>query len=675
MKMMDIQSMPIKNTINLHMKTYAKYVVLFLIAIILFGCSSKKTSFEILDFNPLVNYTDTAITLDYKGAIENGFVVPTIKQISGGEFELNFSVKNKNKSQKLYYKLYYQNESYKFPDNDSLAIENFYGSWEDVNKTFVEIPNITTEQTLVKDKFRIVGNPLNDSIYFGEMDERIDTIAVAKIIKQIKGNVEWYKAIQDKAKQNNILLDKQIAIDAEYVYRDNNKSKTKNNRWKRNLRTGKYSFLLVVCTAEAIKKIPSYIQNVSLKSGGRYVNPYYYFFHGKGALHDDVVVVKSNRHLNINAKIDFSAGIYIDKKRFEGREYNETAFRKECNTTEELYKNAQIEQFIHDVDNNTKFNNVPLVADVTGAEYTKLNYLNNGNNSPKINVPIQITNCPCATVGIDSIKKAVVIKNPGTKNGEWRKENVGIITRHGFTYGKYRLKVKLTELLNKHNVWNGITNAIWMYRQNGGDWNYRRDCPGKGYVPKDRYGNDAPRVERNSYSEIDIEIVKAARHWPKTSYKDGKKPAEVAADSNNIMVTATNWDLACQIPEKFDIGVFPIKYKEQEFPLHRWDTWYQAVTTKFPASDDELFKADYYWFEIEWKPQEIIWRMGPEKSNMKVFGYMNDKVTYIPNNQMLLVVTQEWHHADWWPEAPFNQNQIPFPAKDIPGYIYEMEVE
>jgi hypothetical protein len=42
---------------------------------------------------------------------------------------------------------------------------------------------------------------------------------------------------------------------------------------------------------------------------------------------------------------------------------------------------------------------------------------------------------------------------------------------------------------------------------------------------------------------------------------------------------------------------------------------------------------------------------------------------------MVMVITQEFHDVSWWPTAPFDQNKVPFPLKDISGYIYEMEVE
>ncbi len=54
---------------------------------------------------------------------------------------------------------------------------------------------------------------------------------------------------------------------------------------------------------------------------------------------------------------------------------------------------------------------------------------------------------------------------------------------------------------------------------------------------------------------------------------------------------------------------------------------------------------------------------------------MDNTVSAIPNNQMIAMVTQEWHHQDWWPLSPFKQNQLPFPKKDIIGKILEIEVE
>lgn len=141
------------------------------------------------------------------------------------------------------------------------------------------------------------------------------------------------------------------------------------------------------------------------------------------------------------------------------------------------------------------------------------------------------------------------------------------------------------------------------------------------------------------------------------------------------MVTSTNWDLAYRQPKNFDTGVFPIQYRGSEYLLHRWTDNYQAVTHKHPAIDDELFKGEYYYYEIDWRPTEIIWRIGPSPDKMRIVGYMNENVTQIPDNQMVSVITQEFHYADWWPMQPFSQNYVPYPKNNIQGKVFGIMVE
>ncbi len=54
---------------------------------------------------------------------------------------------------------------------------------------------------------------------------------------------------------------------------------------------------------------------------------------------------------------------------------------------------------------------------------------------------------------------------------------------------------------------------------------------------------------------------------------------------------------------------------------------------------------------------------------------MNDEVTSIPNNQMITVFTQEYHYSHWWPNAPFLQEDVPFPLNDLNGKLYSIEIE
>jgi hypothetical protein len=338
--------------------------------------------------------------------------------------------------------------------------------------------------------------------------------------------------------------------------------------------------------------------------------------------------------------------------------------------------------------------NIPVIADILKDNYSKMDYnWNRSFYSKEELIPtiLQTSKHPCATVFSDPIEKKIIIKNPKTEFGEWKKESVGIITRHGFTYGKYRVKVKLTELLNKNNVWNGLTNAIWLITQGGGEWNFRRNCNKDGYMATYWGGPNDKRIPAVDYSEIDFEILKTPPYCPdnvfppvfKNSGDNAKNnsswnvpfPEEITNSDGSIIVACTNWDMACHEPKNFGVGCHPVPYQNQIFEAHRWDHNYRALTEKKEESDDELFGGDYYYFEIDWRPTEIIWRIGSEPNKMRVVGYMNDQVTSIPNNQMLLIITQEYHNTKWWPGAPYSQDNLPFPLNDIPGEIYDLTIE
>ena len=92
------------------------------------------------NFHPFANYKspDHSITVDLTDAVYKGIEIPTVKQLPGGKFAFSFDVKNPLFSpRKLYYKIYYQDESYKVPEceksgkfnyENSFASRNFYGS-------------------------------------------------------------------------------------------------------------------------------------------------------------------------------------------------------------------------------------------------------------------------------------------------------------------------------------------------------------------------------------------------------------------------------------------------------------------------------------------------------------------------------------------------------------------
>jgi hypothetical protein len=640
-----------------------------LTALLLVSCGKSRKSIEsvsdqfiIRDFDPLANWhIDTvgsknnsmncnkSILLDFTNAIDDGFIIPTLNQVKEGHFEFSFSLKNISKNpQKFYYKIFYQNESYKLPETDETdstkqninAWENFYGSWEDVSQTLRATSVIPPDNEFhpVTDHFRIIGNPRNEQRYY---------------------------------------------------------SNGKNDRWKRNPRVGNYGFLLVVTTENNLNHdlIPEGVRNISKVENGSFIDPWFYFLYGDGRKLKNTIVVKSQNFLKVIAKPDPGAGIYIANPIFDPA-HAAKYYCKTCGNDNKLYQSAAFEQFGHYIDPSTKMNNIPVIADVLNDNYSKMDYNWNRRFFTKeelIGTIPSVSKEPCKTVASDPVAHKIIIRNPGCEYGKWVKENVGVRSRHGFTYGKWTVKAKLTKLLNRNNLWNGLTNAIWLISQDQAEWNYRRDCNKEGYMANYYGGQKDQRVKTMGYSEIDFEILKTVPYCPSyllpPAYNNGIDdqdqlsnwnvpfPEEILADDDKIEVCCTNWDMACWEPADFADGCHIISYKGQTFWAHRWDKSYRAITEKIPERDDELFGSPYYYFQIDWEPTEIIWRIGPSKDKLRVVGYVNYTNTSIPNNQMLMIVTQEFHNTRWWVGSAYQQDNIPFPKNDIVGEIYEMTIE
>ncbi|MDP1621069.1 MAG: hypothetical protein Q8M08_01890 [Bacteroidales bacterium] len=606
--------------------------------------------FVVKDFNPMTNWDpQKTLFLDYTEAITQGFVIPGRQQVEGGHFNLEFRLKNTGTTpQNFLYKIYYQNESYKFPERDGSdstkqhpdAWENFYGSWEDTGKTFAETGVIEADHDfhVVKSHFRIVGNPRNEQRYYDQ---------------------------------------------------------GKNDRWKRNLRVGNYSFLLVVTTPENIqgRQIPDAVLDISLNNEIGFINPFFYFFYGPGKTLKNTIIQKYPEMLKVVANPDPGAGIYINPVAYskEDAERSKTAL---CGQDPAIYNTAAFEQFVHYIDASTKLNNIPVIADVLNDNYSRMDYNWNKRFYRKeelVAITATVAPRPCESVVSDPVNRTITIRNPKAEFGKWQKQNVGVITRHGMTFGRYTVKCKLSELLNKNNMWNGLTNAIWLITQSQADWNFRRDCNNNGYMANYYGGHQDQRVKNVGYSEIDFEILKTVPYCPSwvlpPAYNNGIEdqknvlnwnvpfPEEILADDDKIMVSCTNWDMACWQPADFTSGCYPVRYEDKTFWAHRWDKNYRALTQKTPERDDELFGSHFYYFQIDWQPDKIIWRIGPAKDKLRVVGYMDDKVTSIPNNQMLLIITQEFHNTKWWIGSAYSQDNIPFPKVDYVGEIQELTIE
>lgn len=659
------------------------------------SCENQK-SFEVVDFNPMANYSEFSDTLelnmDLSNAILKGIAIPSDAS-KDKYFLIRFKIKNPgNKPKKFFYKVYYQNESYKFDEFISTpgskyynpkSSRNFYGSWLGQNVAFHETDIIPNDNNFyeVVDSIRILGNPRNEKTLFGSPNEFKPILEsdIDPVIQSIRNTPAWFDKIKEKAKSNNIPVAEQLVLDAKWMVLNDRQQEKINLRWRRNPRTGVYGFLLVVSDEKDLSDIPDYIKDITLKDSviDNYKNPYYYYLHNTSSKHKNTLVLESKYFLKTKARIEPDNGIYIDPSRFVNN-IDEDDFNERCGTSEKFYNNAHFMQFIHYINYDYELNNIPFSYDVVDDNYTQEQYHADSIKYSKSGLfkdHVKITEHPGKTVGYDSERKALFMKNPGNfDNTDLRKENVGVKTRIGFTYGKIRAKIHFPEMISKDYVWNGLTCAFWLINQGPGDWNQRSVCE-TGYIPKDITAtSDSDRVKTNTYSEIDIEIVKTSKYWTKSSYGMREDYPREDALNDNVIITTTNWDLSCRDPENFNLGVRKLEFANDEYHAHRWHKWYKALTTKYEYPQSKtLGKVLYY--EIDWQPDRIIWRIGEDKSNMKVIGYMDDSYTKIPDNQMVAVMTQEFHYALWWPVAPFSQDFVPFPKNDLVGYIYEIEIE
>lgn len=657
------------------MKRIFKYVILLLsLATIIISCRNNKLN---NNFDVLYNFSDQDtlyLDMDLKNVVTQGIVIPSVNQ-GDGVFKFRFNAK---KGQ--YYKIYYQNESYKFDETHPLCNENFYGSWEDVNIGFKKV-----EKTgMVTDSFRIVGNPRNEKKYYGAdlTNNSFSKEAVDKVIESINNTPAWLESVKKKAVKNGFTLDKQLFMDAIWMIKDNQNKGDSNNRWKRNPRVGSYSFILVLCSKDGLKTIPDYIQLINkTDEHGNFVNPYSFFAKNKNV---DIKVIKSSRILKTRAVITPEYGIFLDELSVKTNDYTFDTDNVNCGTTNDLYSNALFKQFHNSISKQYTLRNIPVVKDVVSDDnpYTRAEYETNktrfDSTQLQYDYPV-VSDCLGRTVKFNEEDNTITLINPGNNDPEnLKKESTGIITRVGFTYGKYRGKIKFPVMLNDENIWNGLTYAFWLIYQDNNAWNNRRRSEaGGGYIDKGDDAMENPlRHPEYCYSEIDIEIVKASQYWPKQYYKKSisNEKVEDATKNNNVMFCCTNWDLACPEPPKFASGINYITYKNKKYEAMRWYEYYKALTIKSPISND-VFKNNYYYYEIEWRPDEIIWRIGPSPDKMQVVGYMNDENTCIPNNQMLCIVTQEYHYSEWWPPVVFWQGLIPYNKTDIEGKVYEIVIE
>jgi len=666
------------------------YSVFLFIGSLLVSC--KRSDFDVTGFKPLANYNNKKndstylISADLNNSVLYGVEIPTVKQLPNGKFAFEFSIKNNGKPQQFFYKLYYQNESYKWENGDSLDTENFYGSWELAEMEYKVTPLIEKELA-VRDSFKIIGNPRDEQLYYGADPERtfINDSLLTQFYAKINSESDWVESVKQKAVANKITVQEQSYLEALWSIENSFQTDSAyNNRYKRNPRMGNYKFLLVVCNGVGLSKIPDAVKSVGKKTDdGKFINPFTYFLVNEGKNLEGTKVILAKEQLAVNASLDLGSGLFVDKLKINSSKFNTAEISSNCNTSETLRHKAHFSQYFHHINKTIEFVNVKEIRDVIAENFTREQYKDlissYGQSKNYIHTYSSAPDCPCKTVKSDSNAKAITIFNPGNKPNQFKKEHVGVISRIGFTYGKWCAKIKFPKIISKDNVWNGLTAAFWLIFQSDAKWNMRRICKSDyGYIPKqfpDDEGSVKEARPQVTYSEIDFEILKESKYWTKSAYNNGDNyPKEDASNNNDLTICCTNWDMGCQQPKNYVIGAKKVIVEGKEIEFCRWNYFNKLVTSKVAAPHAEVFNDDFYYFEIDWQPQRIIWRIGKDKNNLKEICRMDNTMTTIPNNQMLMVMSQEFHYQEWWPTAPFMQNYTPFPKNDLIGKLLEVEI-
>ncbi|MCX8081002.1 MAG: hypothetical protein N3F09_07190 [Bacteroidia bacterium] len=618
---------------------------------------------------------------DLSYAAVKGIEIPSENQVKGGKFVFSFEIRSP-KPDTICYALIWHNSSYAWPEVgfEDKTGENFYGGINtDTTTVFKEI-YVSSEKTEVTDSFKIVGNPRNERIYYGKKNLYISPghVEIEKTIQKIKSIKEWYEQVKVKARKERRSIQRQLFLDALWdINYNTDKESVMNRRERRNPRMGIYEMILVVMPKQILRNYPEESKNLGVKNkNGKYENIFYFWKKNKDK---DVLVHSIKPKIRVWAKYDPKTGIFIDTTVF--KDFGKQFWSRQCNASEEQYRKAHFVQYLHYLNPQFPIHNISDIENTLDSSFTPEDYKRNLRKAQKIKSRINASNTclPCQTVGTDDSINGWVMYNPGSAKYKPQKQNVGLMGRIGFTYGKWTAKIKFSPILNKHRIWNGLTLAFWLLSPENIYFNNRRECCcGKGYIPKsepDEESSFRKSVKQLSYSEIDFEILKESKYWPPTSYPGKQVPDKGNDKENEIMVCCTNWDMACMDPPEFFWGAKEWNIGGTNFVAHRWNPWYKAVTSKIPVDHDEIFSKEYYYFQIEWLPDKIFWRIGPEKNKLRTICVMNDHFTSIPDNQMFPIITQEWHHQDWWPTAPYKQNAIPCPSQNLKCIIYELTVE
>ncbi len=654
-------------------------IIYFAIVAWLSSCSSDQRSIVITEFSPLYNYEfegDTLVMeMDLDAGPFRGIRLPSARKPVGKQtFQFAFKAQNtSNRARRVAYKIYYQNDSYRHPETvidetgreiyNTKSSENFYGSWvsdslEGFRKT---APISANEQIVIQDEVTILGNPLNERTYFdgNPIDQRFREIDIQEAVAEISlqpnllsdalyrsdsAQVDTLKALRKAAIQT--LLSKK----ADYL---------ENQRWQRNPRVGCYRFMLVAGDAESIAMLPNTIRNMGIEDPELRVriNPFYFFRYGGGsidALSSGITVLESQKVLKTYAVLSASHGIYYNYFDFDSIP---AEFNTVCSSTDELYMLAHFEQHVDRWHTPLPIGNIDEAANVGGMSYPLKQYLSNVKSGKRIlDTLFTPEQRPCENIYYYPLSESIGLQNPGNAKRPFAKRNAGVQGRVGFAYGRYRARIRFPEMLSKEGVWNGLTYAYALVNQS----------ENRGGIKTNETAARKPLIE--------LEITKDSKLWP-GAIDAGLDTANYHPEKDhNLIVAGILSAGAGNIKDESDRKALSAKGRDRTYLIYRPETAPERLVQKSERPAARTAGQTYY-YEIEWKPESVSWKMGPSPGQMEEVGYVNVAVSAIPNQQMVPLIRQEFQPTGERPFAPFAQRHIPYPSMPINGLVYEIVIE
>lgn len=643
------------------------------------GVLEKPSDFDVTNFDPILNVEDPIelITKNTGDLLTSGVVLPVSEK--DDHFRFTFEVKNNTRQARQYfYKLFYQNKTYQYPVAEKSALngileynpksgQNFYGSWKEVEIGFksTSVVHQRGETLSVEDSFQIVGNPRNEELYFFNKVLPPTEKQLQDQIDEILSDSIWYAKEKSKAEINGVLVDVELRKSAEYIYQTSKKQIEKlNYRRRRTPRMGEYEFMLVVLDEQALLELPGYVKRINQKKDGRFINPFYYFNYGDGSRLRGCKVFNSEETLTVKTEVDFRTPI----KNGALFDQDTVICSEVCLTTGD--EGALVARIPQDLNFNKEQVNIDTVVAWDGFNSSFYEFEIENDIQRIAQSRDEGKDCQCSLVQNDVENNRVILTNPaGTK----RSVGLGMIL--GMTYGKYTVALRLPEYLNQNEMWNGLSTAIWLENQSSEDWNNRSECKDQGYVSMDgSVGAGLNRKPIVSTSRIEMELMCVNNIWPKMSYKKYNGTIPVTDSLVKMTAVCSNWDMACPDPQKFQPGAMAYEYEGSSFDVHRWNDYFQALDSRQKINAKLISQRDVV-VQLEWSPDRIVYRMGPDIKNLKVVAAMRNDVTKIPDNQMVLKIAQRYNETQWWPGAFFQQEKIPFFNREFDGYIKSITIE